>query len=180
MQTLEEWLGAPWSEMGLVLLSTTLTVGVVIAATRITGLRSFSKMSSFDFAITIAVGSVLASAALWRAVPVAYAVAALIGLFGTQTVIALLRGRTGFGSAVDNDPVVLMIGDRMLTDRMRRVHVTESDVRAKLREANVLRYDQVRAVVLETTGDISVLHGDGDLDPDLLKDVQGAELLRGG
>ena len=31
---------------------------------------------------------------------------------------------------------------------------------AKLREANVLDISEVRAVVLETTGDISVLHGE--------------------
>lgn len=30
----------------------------------------------------------------------------------------------------------------------------------KLREANVLDLSQVRAVILETTGDVSVLHGD--------------------
>lgn len=38
--------------------------------------------------------------------------------------------------------------------------VTESDLRAKLREANVLELSQVQAVVFETTGDIAVLHSD--------------------
>ena len=42
----------------------------------------------------------------------------------------------------------------------------------KLREANVLNTNQIRAVVLETTGDISVLHGEGELQDDILKDVQ--------
>ena len=37
--------------------------------------------------------------------------------------------------------------------------------------ANVLQMSTVRAVVLETTGDISVLHGDGALHPDLLYGV---------
>jgi len=36
--------------------------------------------------------------------------------------------------------------------------VTESDLRAKLHEANVFEPSQVFAVVFETTGDIAVLH----------------------
>ena len=43
---------------------------------------------------------------------------------------------------------------------------------AKLREANALNFGQVRAVVLETTGDISVLHGE-HLDPAILDHRHG-------
>ncbi len=52
-----------------------------------------------------------------------------------------------------------MAGNRFLDENLRR---TEDDVRAKVREADVQNYDQVLAVVLETTGDISVGHGDAD------------------
>jgi len=40
-----------------------------------------------------------------------------------------------------------------------------------LREANVLHYGQVKAVVLETTGEISVLHGNEEFDDSLLEGV---------
>ena len=173
-----EWLGASWAAVGLVLLSSVLTVLAVLVGTRLVGLRSFSKMSSFDFAITVAIGTVLASTSLARSIPLAHAVAALVGLFGTQQLIALLRGRTRIGGLVDNQPVLVMIGDRMLAENMRATQITASDIRAKLREANVLRYEQVRAVVFETTGDVSVLHGEAELDPDLLQGVKDAELLR--
>ncbi len=53
-----------------------------------------------------------------------------------------------------------MAGNRFLDENLRR---TEDDVRAKVREADVQNYDQVLAVVLETTGDISVVHGDTEL-----------------
>lgn len=39
-----------------------------------------------------------------------------------------------------------------------RAIVGESDLMAKLREANVIQLDEVLAVVLESTGDMSVLH----------------------
>ena len=47
----------------------------------------------------------------------------------------------------------------------------QGDLIAKLRESNVLDFAEVRAAVLETTGDISVLHGDA-CDEALLRGVQ--------
>lgn len=178
---LDDWFATSWEAAGLVVLSTIAIFAAVLVATRITGLRSFSKMSSFDFAMTVAVGSVMASTGLTSSTPVAHGVLALVGLYGFQWTVAQLRGRfDAVGRTVDNTPTVLMVGTRMLDEHLRAVRVTQSDVRAKLREANVVRYDQVLAVVFETTGDISVLHGDGPLDPDLLRGARGAELLERG
>lgn len=172
------WFATSWEAAGLVLASTVAIFVAVLVATRLTGLRSFSKMSSFDFAMTVAVGSVMASTSLTSATPVAHGVLALVGLYGFQAAVARLRQATGMASGiVDNTPTVLMIGPRMLDENLKAVRVTHSDVRAKLREANVLQYTDVHAVVLETTGDVSVIHGDGPFDPDLLRGVRGAELF---
>jgi uncharacterized membrane protein YcaP (DUF421 family) len=54
--------------------------------------------------------------------------------------------------------------------------VEEADLRAKLREANVARFEQVRAVVMESTGDVTVLHDSPEVPPiddALLADVGG-------
>lgn len=81
---------------------------------------------------------------------------------------------------MDNAPRLIVSGGKMLPDQMRKAKITESDLRAKLREANMTQYDQIYAVIAETTGDVSVLHSkeeDGALDPDLLEGVIGAEHL---
>lgn len=169
-------LATSWSELGVVALSMVAAYAAVIIATRIGGLRSFSKMSSFDFAMTVAVGSLMATVAVTdTSLPAG--LMALAVLYAVQIGIATARRRTSFEKAVDNVPVLLMVNGRFLEKSMQQARVTESDVRAKLREANALSYDQVRAVVLETTGDISVLHGEGELNPDLLKGVKGSERL---
>jgi len=46
---------------------------------------------------------------------------------------------------------------------------------AKLRESNVVHLDQVLAVVLESTGDVGILHGEGPIDEPLLAGVRGVE-----
>lgn len=165
-----------WGQLGLVVLSAVGMLAAIIAYVRLVGLRSFSKMSSFDFAVTVAMGSILAGVALSGSSLVDGVVAAGTLLLA-QTLVALARVHLGAGAAVDNQPVLLMVGAEMLHDAMRRARITPDDLRAKLRQANVVRYDQVRYVVLETTGDVSVVTGDGPLDRDLLADVVHAERL---
>lgn len=151
----------------------------VIGYTRVAGLRSFSKMSSFDFAMTVAVGSVVASTTLSRDVSLLLGVVALGALYAVQELIAHLRvWHPSASDVIDNRPVLLMRNGEMFPQAMRAAEITRADLLAKLREANVLRLEQARAVVLETTGDISVLHAPPDsdeaLDTVLLEGVSGA------
>ncbi len=66
-----------------------------------------------------------------------------------------------------------MAGSEILYDNLQRAKVSEEDLMGKLREANAIHFDQVKAVVFENTGDVSVLHGSGGepLDPRLFSGV---------
>lgn len=173
------FLTVPWSTLGWVALSTLVAYVAVIAYTRVVGLRSFAKMSSFDFAATIAMGSVIASTAVLSSVSIARGAAALALLFAFQAVVAWLRIRSRrLERWIDNAPLVLMAGPEILHDHLRAGKVTHDDLRAKLREHGVVRRDQVRLVILETTGDISVLTGTDEVEPWLLEDVRGQRQLQ--
>lgn len=145
----------------------------VILLTRIVGLRSFSKMTNFDFVITVASGTVLAGMGratdwqgFWQPAVVMFA------LFAVQFIIAKVRKGSGtFEEAIQNDPVLLMVDGRFCQKAMDETRVARSDIIAKLREANVMSYDEVCAVILETTGDISVMHGES-VDPAILENVR--------
>jgi len=151
------------------------TVGLsfVILLVRIVGLRSFSKMTAFDFIVTLATGSLLASAGTVSSWPnFIQALVAIATLMGLQVVLAIYRRkRGGSSSALENEPLVLMENGQFKDDALKSSRVARNDVLAKLRAANVLRLSDVRLVVLETTGDISVLHGD-HLDDELIHDVR--------
>lgn len=154
--------------------------GVILLA-RVAGLRSFATISSFDFIMTIAMGSIVATAAISRDTPLAQAVTAVTVLFALQVGVALLRRRNErFKAALDNEPLLLMAGGVVLWANLAQARLTESELVSKLRQANVLDPSRVWAVVMETTGTISVLHGgDGDaLDPWLLHGVRDAEAVQ--
>ncbi len=140
------------------------SIGVcwVVMVVRVVGLRAFSKMTAFDFVSTVAIGSLLAGASQstsWSGF--LQAAVGMASLLGVQYVVARMRRASDrFETAIQNAPVLLMRDGVILNAAMEATRVEEDDLIAKLREANVLDLSQVRAVVLETTGDISVLHGD--------------------
>lgn len=168
-----------YSSSSSILITVLSAVGIYLAVliiTRLNGLRTFAKMSSFDFAITIAIGSVIASTLISQQNSLVKGIVALTVLVVLQAAVAKLRKKSNvFENAVTNTPVLLMSGSEILWHNLKANRVTEADLYAKLREANVFDMRQVLAVVLETTGDISVLHSedqDMQLDSDLLKNVR--------
>lgn len=151
----------------------------LIILTRLAGLRSFSKMSGFDFAITVAIGSIFASIVMGKSVSLGQGVVVLTLLYGCQIGFAYLRSRLSWiPKLVDNTPRVIMIGKEIQYDQLRKAKMSESDLMAKLREANVGNFDSIQIVVAETTGDVSVLHHqENPLSPEIYKNLYGADKL---
>ncbi|MHB9880006.1 DUF421 domain-containing protein [Pacificimonas sp. ICDLI1SI03] len=150
----------------------------VVILVRINGLRSFSKMTNFDFVMTIATGSLLAGAAqatTWSAF--AQTMIAMAALFIVQFTSARLRKKSDtLEDVMQNHPILLMRDGEIIHSALKESRVAESDLIAKLREANALKMDDVRAVILETTGDISVLHGEGPVDERVISGVRGVDV----
>ncbi len=146
----------------------------VILITRIAGKRTFAKMSSFDFAVTIAMGSILADAVNKPVSSLMPAFVSLALLAFLQVLFAkILSSSDSFEKAMTNTPILLMKDGEIFEDNLKKALVSRADLMGKLREANVLQLSEVRAVVFETTGDISVLHttDDTELEDVIMEDV---------
>lgn len=163
-----------WAELLAVVTTATGIYMAVILLTRLFGKRSFSKMSSFDFAMTVAVGSIIATTVLSSSVKLINGIVGLSAVYLLQMMVAVARSNVVVQKIVDNAPLLLMDGNQILQANLKKARVSEGDLRSKLREANVTSLNHVKAVVFETTGDISVLHKDDDepLEQWLLKDVR--------
>ncbi len=101
-----------------------LTTGAVawtLILSRLVGLRAFSKATAFDFAATIATGSLIAQAGTRSDLgEYAQAMAAIGALFLLQYLLA--RGRmisSSFAHAIDNRPTLLMRDGCFLRKAMR-------------------------------------------------------------
>ncbi len=147
---------------------------IIIIITRIFGLRTFAKMSSFDFASTIAVGSVLASIILNNDYSLTKGAIVLASIVGFQTLFSFLVRKNNFLKKLfTNKPQLIMWNGKILHNKLKQCNVGQDDLMAKLREANVHNYSEVKAVIFESTGDVSVIHNscDKSIDSYMLNDV---------
>lgn len=172
-----DWLTTSWSNFWHISLSAVGILAAVVLLIRLNGLRSLSKMSSFDFAVTVAVGSIVATTLMSDSSSLLDGAIGVAALLLSQRAVSYARVKANASVLVDNQPIVLMVGEHMIDEALQRTRVTRDDIRGKLREANVIDLSEVHAVVLESTGDISVLHGSEGkpLDPRLLKGVLNAD-----
>lgn len=172
---MKDWLITDWDVILKVFISTILIFSILIVWVRISGLRSFAKMSSIDFASTIAIGSVLAGTVLSADPSIAKGAVAIAFILGFQTIFSKLTLKFDwFDKLVSNKPLLLMEGETIRYDNLHATNLSEEDLFAKLREANVIEFSEIKAVIMETTGDISVLHcsSEKDVDDRLLKSVR--------
>lgn len=160
-----------------VLLGTGAMYFAVLLFARIAGVRSFAQMSAFDLAVTIAIGSMIATTVASRDPPLVQGMFAMMGLYALQLIVSRLRRRfASFRRVVDNRPILLMdAGGRMLHENMKVARVTEDDLRQELRAANVIDPGHVQAVVMEGTGNVHVLHHH---DQDVSRDAWVLENVR--
>ncbi len=155
---MEKWFEASTTSLIAIVLTAIGIYFATIIFTRLAGKRSFSKMSSFDFAMTVAIGSIIATTVLSKSVSLLQGIIGLAAVYILQVLVAILRKLEIVQKLIDNKPLLLMDGEEILQENLKKARVTESDLRSKLREANVLELSQVRAVIFESTGDIAVLH----------------------
>jgi len=141
----------------------TVVVGVLayaalVVIVRVAGKRTLSAMNAFDFIVTVALGSTLATILLSPDVALAEGVTAFIILIGLQFIVSGLSSRSkAFSRMVKNEPKMLYYRGEFLNDAMRRERVVENEVLQAVRSQGIGSMDEVDAVILETNGNISVL-----------------------
>lgn len=141
----------------------TLVVGVfayvaLVAILRIAGKRTLAKMNAFDFVVTVALGSTLATILLNKDVALVEGVVALALLVVLQMVVAFLSVRSPVVAAlVKSEPTLIVRGGEMLRDAMRRERVAAREVEQAARQSGIAKVDEVDAMILETDGSFSVV-----------------------
>jgi len=125
---------------------------------RACGNRTLSKMNAFDFVVTVALGSTLATILIDRNVALAQGALALALLAALQFLITWSSVRWRWvRRSVTGEPVLLAHRGALLPEALRHARVTADEVEAALRGAGVAALEDVESVVLETDGSFSVV-----------------------
>ncbi|TYC99150.1 DUF421 domain-containing protein [Arthrobacter echini] len=173
-----------WHEMGLtwadalrVVVSTVGLYLLMLTLIRVMGQRTMARLSNFDLAAAVALGAVIGRAILGYTPTLVAGALGVITLLVLQAVTGQLRRFPKGLNAVSNRAYVLMAGERIVMANLRRTHVAEHEITARLRLAGIRSWSEVACVILELTGEISVLRRGMPIERGMLEDVVGAELV---
>jgi uncharacterized membrane protein YcaP (DUF421 family) len=147
-----------WTGLLRVLVVGALAYVALVFLLRISGKRTLSKMNAFDFIVTVALGSTLATVLLSKSVALLEGVLAFALLIFLQFAITWLSVRSErFQGLIKAQPRLLVHRGRSLPDALRAERVTREEVQAALRAQGIASLEEAGAVVLETDGTFSIL-----------------------
>ncbi len=148
-----------WEPILRTLVLGTLAYASVVVLLRVSGKRTLSKMNAFDFVVTVALGSTLATVLTSRDVALAQGVVALGLLIALQLVSTFVAVRVPpFRNLLKAEPTLLFFQGEYLDQALEAERVTRDEILAAVRQQG-LTPEAVGAVVLETEGSLSVLPG---------------------
>ena len=147
-----------WDGLERVLIVGFLAYVAMILCLRISGKRTLAKWNAFDFVVTIALGSILATILLSKQTPLAEGVLAFSFLIALQFLITKISVNSKFvRRSIKAEPTLLLRDGKFLDKALKRQRVTESEIRAAVRAKGFAALEAVEAVVLETDGSFSVV-----------------------
>lgn len=152
-----------WATLGRTAVIGFLAYVVLIVFLRVSGKRTLSKMNAFDFVVTVALGSTLATILLNRDVALAEGALAFALLIGLQFVVTWVSVRVPLVKrVVAGEPRMLLYRGQCLPQAMHQARITFDELRAAVRQQGIGSLGALEAVVLETDGSLSVVRlGEG-------------------
>ena len=137
--------------------ATVLTYVYVIALVRLSGKRTVASLTSFDWILNVAVGSLIAVAMtspdkFWE---VNLSILLVVALQWTASKLAFAS--RGVSAVLTAEPSLLVHQGRFMRDAMARARVNEDEIATALRAAGITRLEEAGAVIMETGGALRVM-----------------------
>ena len=131
----------------------------VLVVFRISGKRSLSQITTFDFILLLIIGEATQQALLGDDFSIVNAWVVIASLVTLEIVFSWIEGRwPAVGRALGGLPVVVVEHGRLLDDRAKHEGVTLSEILAAGREHHGLeRLEQFKYAILERHGGITVV-----------------------
>lgn len=126
---------------------------------RITGRRTLSQMSSFDFVLLLIIGESTQQALLGQDYSITNAAIVITTLLAVDVLLSLLKRHSPtFAKWTDGVPMILVQDGQPLRDRMDKARISEDDIlQSAPRLQGLEKMDQIRLAVLESTGSITII-----------------------
>ena len=132
---------------------------VLLLLFRMTGKRTLSQVTTFDFIVLLVVGEATAQSLLGEDFSLVQASLVVATLLGIDRLSDYLGWRLpAFRRATESIPLILVQDGEVLKEVLAKEHLDEADILSAARQSQGLeRLDQIKWAVLETSGGISIV-----------------------
>lgn len=166
------WFGDWQSIINIIYVTPVAYVSMVILL-RVSGKRTLSKMNAFDFVVTIALGTILATIALNKDVPLANGIAAFLVFIGCQFLFTWLAVRLkSVKTLITSTPTLIFYQGSFQHWAMKKERITVEEVHSAARQKGYSNLTDVDMIILETTGDIAIIKKIKSLEQTTFDDVK--------
>lgn len=170
---MEEIFFSGWEGVLRVATSTICAYILVVVMLRISGKRTLAKMNAFDFIVTIALGSILGSVILNKTTPIIEGLTAIAILISLQYFITFISVRSNFfKQIISSTPTLLFYDGKILDAALKQQRVSRSEINKSIREAGYSGFEKISAIILESTGDITVISKETLSSKEAMTDIQ--------
>tara|TARA_R110002020_G_scaffold385446_3_gene596355 strand:+ start:362 stop:901 length:540 start_codon:yes stop_codon:yes gene_type:complete len=147
-----------WESTVRTVVLTVLGYVIIVFLLRVSGKRTLSKMNAFDFVVTIALGSCLASISLNKDITLTDGVVAFSLFIGMQYFFTFLSVHvSGFRSLIASSPAIVFYKGEFLSKEMKKQRLTKEELYNECRLKGYASLDGISVIILEGTGDISII-----------------------
>jgi uncharacterized membrane protein YcaP (DUF421 family) len=132
---------------------------ILLVLFRISGRRTLSQMTTFDFVLLLIIGESTQQALLGEDFSLTNAFLVIVTLLAIDIGLSLVKQRSKTAEKlIDGVPMIIVENGRLLHDRMRKSRIDEADVLEAARQLQGLeRLDQIKLAVVEVSGGITVI-----------------------
>ena len=146
-----------WDGVLRILLIAPAAYVALILILRMSGKRTLAKLNAFDFVVTIAIGSTLASVITSSTLSLVDGLVALGLLVGMQFIVTAASVRLPWvNEVVKAEATLLVRKGEQLPRAMRRQRITGDEIEAAIRQSGGRGVEDAEAVFLETDGSLAV------------------------
>ena len=136
---------------------------LLVVLLRLSGKRTVATFNMYDMVVTFTIGSVLSSMIVLESVGLVDGAMALTSIVFLDWLVSLLAVRSQrFRRLIKSTPTLLVYDGEMQGAAMRSERIVEEEVLMFMRMNGVDRISQVKAMVLESNGDVSVFTDEGE------------------
>jgi len=159
--------------LGWVAVKAVLMFAVAVVGLRLGERRTLAQLGAFDFAVAVAIGSIIGRTVTASDTSFLTGAVALVTLLAAHRLVALARRHSRIARAVDHPPMVLVARGAIVDREVARAGLTTADVHALLRRHEIDDLSEVGYLLYETRGATTLVGADHEPGP-LTRDALAA------